>query len=288
MKKNKFLSGLSAKLALAIVALTTTLFTSCEKENIEIDVTPVPAKATIIPVVFANGKDVTSVAQITASAGTFKDGKITLEETTIAAQTITVTATYNNMSSSESVTIPALSAAEVYATSVNITLNYSSEDFSEPQQEGKVEIVEDAVITKQQTYDNPTNYWLNIPVTYKQLSGKTVTSVEYNIQNEELIQLVNSYNTGYTTKEVTEDTYVGAYSRLVVAVKQKTTKTTYVITPKTRAGEAVLAKFVVEEITTYLDSKGNEQIPGHSHAPNGHGHGHGNDSNAGGGIIFAD
>ena len=33
MKKNKFLSGLSAKLALAIVALTTTMFTSCEKEN---------------------------------------------------------------------------------------------------------------------------------------------------------------------------------------------------------------------------------------------------------------
>ncbi len=40
MKKNKFLSGLSAKLALAIVALTTTMFTSCEKENIGIEVTP--------------------------------------------------------------------------------------------------------------------------------------------------------------------------------------------------------------------------------------------------------
>ena len=51
MKKNKFLSGLSAKLALAIVALTTTMFTSCEKENIGIEVTPVNAKFIITPVV---------------------------------------------------------------------------------------------------------------------------------------------------------------------------------------------------------------------------------------------
>lgn len=288
MKKNKFLGGLSAKFALAIVALTTTMFTSCEKENIEIDVTPVPAKATIIPVVFANGTDVTSAAEITASAGTVKEGRIVLEGTSIAAQTVTVTATYNNMSNTESVTIPALAAAETYATSVNFTLNYSSNDFSEPQQEGSTVTVEDVTITNQQTYDNPTPYWLNVPVTYNQVSGKSVISAKYNIQNEELTKLVNEYNTGYTTKAVKEDTYVGAYSRLVVSVKQKTTRKKYIITTKSRAGETALVEFEVEEITTYLNSDGNQQIPGHSHAPAGHGHGHGNDENAGGGISFAD
>lgn len=66
MKKNKFLSGLSAKLALAIVALTTTMFTSCEKENIGIEVTPVNAKFIITPVVIdaTTGTDVTQSAEI--------------------------------------------------------------------------------------------------------------------------------------------------------------------------------------------------------------------------------
>ena len=45
MKKKSFLSGIGAKLALAAVALTTVVFTSCEKE--EFNVEPVelsPAK----------------------------------------------------------------------------------------------------------------------------------------------------------------------------------------------------------------------------------------------------
>ena len=47
MKKNSFLSGVNAKLALATVALTSVMFTSCEKE--EFNVAPVelePASAT--------------------------------------------------------------------------------------------------------------------------------------------------------------------------------------------------------------------------------------------------
>lgn len=287
MKKNNFLSGLSAKLALAIVALTTTMFTSCEKENIEIGITPVPAKATIIPVVFANGSDVTSAATITTSTGTISDGKITLEGTTIAAQEITVTATYNSMTNSATVKVPALTSAQVYATSVNITLNYSSDDFSAPQQVGDSETT--AITSSQeQIYDNPTDYWLNVPVKYNQVSGKTVLNADYNIQNEALTELVNSYNTGYKSKSVTEDTFVGAHSRLTVSVKTKTTRTTYTVSTKTRAAENVLVTFVVEEITTFLESDGNQNIPGHSHSHAGHGHGHGDDNNAGGGIIFAD
>ena len=49
MKKQIFKWFKSAKLALAIVALTTTMFTSCEKENIGIEVTPVNAKFIITP-----------------------------------------------------------------------------------------------------------------------------------------------------------------------------------------------------------------------------------------------
>ena len=53
MKKKSFLSGIGAKLALAAVALTTVVFTSCEKE--EFNVEPVelsPASATIVATVY--------------------------------------------------------------------------------------------------------------------------------------------------------------------------------------------------------------------------------------------
>ena len=53
MKKKSFLSGIGAKLALAAVALTTGVFTSCEKE--EFNVEPVelsPASATIVATVY--------------------------------------------------------------------------------------------------------------------------------------------------------------------------------------------------------------------------------------------
>ncbi len=53
MKKKSFLSGIGAKLALAAVALTTVVFTSCEKE--EFNVEPIelsPASATIVATVY--------------------------------------------------------------------------------------------------------------------------------------------------------------------------------------------------------------------------------------------
>lgn len=121
MKKNKFLSGLSAKLALAIVALTTTMFTSCEKENIGIEVTPVNAKFIITPVVIdaTTGTDVTQSAEIS-----FSKGNGTYEGTPeLASESININAKYKGMTGSASVTIPALKAGQFGAKEVTIILS---------------------------------------------------------------------------------------------------------------------------------------------------------------------
>ena len=47
MKKKSFLSGVNAKLALAAVALTSVMFTSCEKE--EFNVAPVELDPAMLP-----------------------------------------------------------------------------------------------------------------------------------------------------------------------------------------------------------------------------------------------
>lgn len=283
MKKNKFLSGLGAKLALAVVALTTTMFSSCSNEDIEIDVTPVNAKAIITPVVFAGGQDVTSNATIT-----YSEGNGIYEGASIAAKTITVTATYNNLTGSTTVNIPALTAAQVWTKTAIIILSYGKEDL-DVKQEGESSFTTETV-SKEYTHDNPSDYWYEVPVTYTKESGSKVISSVINTTDDTVKELINDYNTSVQTEEVTEKFPVGAHSRLVVQV-EKTIKTTkYNITQKTRAGETVLATFEVEETTTAVKADGNKQIPGHGHAPagHGHGHGHGDNGNAGGGIIIAD
>ena len=53
MKKKSFLSGIGAKLALAAVALTTVVFTSCEKEEFNVEpIEQAPASATIFATVY--------------------------------------------------------------------------------------------------------------------------------------------------------------------------------------------------------------------------------------------
>ena len=92
MKKIKFLNGINAVFALAVVALATA-FTSCEKEEFNVNIEPINAQATISPIVLAveNGvtTDVTSVATVTISPSATFTGNPTL-----AATTATVTASY--------------------------------------------------------------------------------------------------------------------------------------------------------------------------------------------------
>ena len=82
MKKKSFLSGIGAKLALAAVALTTVVFTSCEKE--EFNVEPVelsPASATIVATVYdlTTGEVLAPQAIVeTITAGT--DGTIAFQD----------------------------------------------------------------------------------------------------------------------------------------------------------------------------------------------------------------
>lgn len=285
MKKSKFLSGLSAKLALAAVALTTAVFTSCSNEDIEVNVTPVNAQAVITPVVFANGTDVTASATITFSDNS--NGKY--EATTIEAKTVTVTATYNGMTGSSSVNIPSLTAGKYWSQTVVITLNYGTENFDNQKVEGSTVTVKE-VKTDTKIHDNPSDYWYEVPITYTQTTGKKVVESQMNVANDELKEFINSQNVAQTTKTVTEEHPVFAHSRLEVYINTITTRTTYNVTLKTRAGETILATYTVEEVNTEVQAKSDAQIPGHGHAPAGHGHGHahGGSSNAGGGIIFAD
>lgn len=291
MRKIKFLNGVGAMFAFAVVALATT-FTSCEKEEFNVDVTPVNAKAVINPIVLAveNGvtTDVTGAATVSGTQ-TF-EGNPNLAETTSV-----LTVTYKDFSTEISVKVPALTAGQFATLTPTVVLQQEYDIVVEHSNEATEKANEVELV-------NLSDYWYKASVRYTVKSG--VEIVESHISTNDMVEkkiiqdFFDTFEDTYTAVEKEEKDFapVYAHSKTIVSVTYTTVSTKYEImkAAKTKAEGEVLATMTTKEYTTSkLDaSKTNLQIEGHNHAPAGHGHGHGHGhggyDNAGGGIINAD
>jgi hypothetical protein len=296
MKKIKFLNGINAVFALAVVALATT-FTSCEKEEFNVNIEPINAQATISPIVLAveNGvtTDVTTAATVTISPSATFTGNPTL-----AATKATVTASYKDMSVEVKVDVPELQAGQFASLTPTIILQKETA-------ETKIE-VEESTTDKKEPVDgknavaNPSDYWLTTTIRYTKKTGNKVVSTKNDATDFEDKMLVNQFfatlkDTYKEEPAVKENVKVYAHSQTEAKAVYTVVNTEYKIIKKTdattKAGDVTLGIAVVNNYTkTDLDIKVDQPIPGHNHAPqsHGHGHGHGDDGNAGGGIIIAD
>ncbi|MBQ8674532.1 MAG: DUF3869 domain-containing protein [Bacteroides sp.] len=312
MKKFKFLNGMSALFALAVVAVAT-IFTSCEKEEFNVNVTPANAQATISPIVLYveadKTTDVTALATITPATLTFTGNP------NLAAQKVTVSATYNSINASVEVAVPALNAGQ-FAT-ITPTIILQAPVVPDPEDPTTTITIaakaseSTATVAGNSSYmDNPSDYYWTTTATYTKRTGcedATITWDESKLNYTE-VAYVNAFlstlkNTYKTEEVVIKDVLVYAHSRTIVSVSYEIQTTTYEIektTTVTRAEETkeTLATIVVKnylntvatvDIDNEIPGHGNT-IPGHGHAPShtGHGHGHGDSENAGGGIIVAD
>lgn len=291
MKKIKFLNGINAMFALAVVALATT-FTSCEKEEFNVDVTPVNAQAVISPIVLAiqNGvtTDVTSQATITPSELSFTGNP------TLAAKSVDVTATFGDLSATVKVNVPALQAGQF--ASLTPTIILQDED-AETQIVAETTVSKDEK-TKEKIWDNYELFWYSLPsFTYVEKSGAKVVEGSKVINTTDLIEraaiesFFNTLQNTYTEKTVPTETgkySVYANSRTTASITYTITTTTYSIVKKTvpvsKADAAALGSIKVDDYTTSkLFVEQDQDIPDHGHS-HGHGHGHGGEYNAGGGI----
>lgn len=288
MKKIKFLNGMNAVFALAVVALATT-FTSCEKEEFNVDVTPVNAQAVISPIVLAieNGvtTDVTSKVTITPAELSFTGNP------SLAAKNVEVTAKYGELSATVTVKVPALQAGQYASLTPTIILQ---------EKDAPTQVVAEPTTTanedsKEKVWDNYELYWYNLPsFTYLEKKGAIVSSRVISDNVTDLIEraaiesFFNTLKETYmpTTITVPANKYaVYANSRTTASVTYTITTTDYKIVRKavTKADSEVLGSAKVDDYTTTtLTVTENQDIPGHGHT-HGHGHGHG-EGNAGGGI----
>jgi len=299
MKKIKFLNGISAVFAIAAVALATT-FTSCEKENFEVEVkpvTPINAEVQIKPIVlFVDDNvttDVTSKATITGAGTTTGNPELA------ANPAVTITATYEGITASVTVSYPELKAGQILVLTPTIVLQRTTKTDIVIPEDG---IKNPRTETKEGEIPNITNFWYTATATYTEKTGNKIVKKE--IIADDLTSLekvtVNNFFNGLS------DTYVEAQKEIpvtVYAASQTEVKVTYAITEttyeiyrknsvvtKAEVSEALVAVAVVDSYSTQIDVKEYQQIPGYDAPKPGHqhGHGHGNNPNAGGGIIIAD
>lgn len=293
MKKKSFLSGIGAKLALAAVALTTVVFTSCEKE--EFNVEPVelsPASATIVATVYdlTTGEVLAPQAIVeTITAGT--DG-------TIAATTKEISCpSFSNAEylpvEAITVAIPKLAKGQFALIPVNF---YAQKIVSAAK---NVTVSEDpTTIETTEVKNTPVTYGpydvdKNIDIEYAAKVGSEVVNI--NAINSYIETLVNSRAMSNENVIKVLKAVVGTYNTGIKTEMQKETRTikaqtTVTFSPVTTIIESVVTVTATVDGVEYtipnvqLRKAGATVVSESSESHAGHDHGHGDNSNSGGGA----
>lgn len=307
MMKNKFFSGLSAKLALATVALAALTFTSCDKEPFNTQIIFNPAKVIITPNVqyvdMASGtaKDVTSSATITFSGST-STGIIegTTTNPSIAAGSVNITATYNGLTGSTTVATPALQTGVVTFTPTIFIIKSDVYVLGAPTKiaDGETETLEleanESAFHDGRYIENASEYFMPIKVKYPIKNYRVQEGDAEIIDTEDpagVKAMIQRIVNGLTKDGVTyqeEELLVSAWAIWTATVTQSSAIYEYPLYRVAEDGtQKLVGKFVMKE-STFSELKPNE-VPHPSHAAHYiYGHGQKGGTNAGGGIINAD
>ena len=294
MEENSF-NPYFIKLALATVALTSVMFTSCEKE--EFNVAPVeldPASATIAITVYdlgdrsiiTEGLNITGDTEVKAGA----DGKI-------APETRKFTATKKDYLPGEGqAVIPALNKGQFAFVPVNIFLqkitDAAKDVYPTPDPETIKPEIGQVVDGGSYTNDSPESVVKEL--SYTAYVGQTVTNIDEvktwidanipatkALSNEELKAVlkaaVEGLNTGFTAVVRTEEVTIAPYT--TVTLKATTNYQTSVNNVSATV-DGVVYNIPGVNIKVALNTTATQDIVSITHD---HGHGHGNGNNAGGG-----
>ena len=283
MKKKSFFSGVNAKLALATVALTSVMFTSCEKE--EFNVAPVeldPASATIAITVYdlgdrsiiTEGLNITGDTEVKAGA----DGKI-------APETRKFTATKKDYLPGEGqAVIPALNKGQFAFVPVNIFLQKITDAAKDVYPTPDPETIKPEIgqVVDGGSYTNDSPEPVVQELSYTAYVGQTVTNIDevktwIDANIPVLKAAVEGLNTGFTAVVRTEEVTIAPYT--TVTLKATTNYQTSVNNVSATV-DGVVYNIPGVNIKVALNTTATQDIVSITHD---HGHGHGNGNNAGGG-----
>lgn len=302
MKKRNFLNGFGAKSALAAVALTTMVFTSCEKEEFNIEpVEVLPASATVVATVY----DIETGKVIDATCDPSSPYLVPVgADGTIAAQPVTITASLEPtyISNSGTVQVPALKKGQNAYIPLTIFLQPVSsavEDFTmTPDPEATVTPSEtkEAIITltneEEKEKKMPYIYQaregqkvLNLSEIEKKIDalqesdGRAANSLTMEQVKAALKAQLASYNKGFTYKDANGVAVVPAQAIVKVTPVTSYLETEYTMSATVNDKKWEISGVKVQKAVGTIATAGDPEYINH-----GHGHGHGDNGNAGGGA----
>lgn len=287
MKKKSFLSGISAKLALAAVALTTVVFTSCEKE--EFNVEPIelsPASASIFAIVYDQTTGEALGSQATPiPVGT--DGTIDDQEIEISCPSFDNTG-YLPVNSIK-VKVPKVGKGQIIVIPVNfyaLKITSAAQNITTSKDDVKPDAPKANDISKEYTgTGKPQIVDIEAMVGTKVLNKTEIYAYIETLVNSRAMSkvdiiavlkaLVNTYD-NMTTKTIQAEVTMPVGTTFVL--KPTTNMTTYTMSINATVDgvEYTIPNVKVQEAGV---TNANPEILSH-----GHGHGHGDSGNAGGGA----
>lgn len=285
MRKTNFLKGLSAKLALAVVAFGAVL-ASCTKEEFNVEYKANNAQ------IYFNPTVIDAATNTVVVGATFTGAETIIGTPNIAAGSATITATINEVSGSTTVAYAALPAGSIVTYSPVILL---SSEFDLVKVSSKVTGTETIVGQGEHghTHDglnwnyNASDYFAKFTPSWNITRENKVIKTEIFASSINLNTYINALNQSVHVKgEVEEPFMISAWGMYRADLTITSEDVTYNVISK--ATEGVVATIVVNEpVATAVCKLVEKAIPGHA----GHyheGHGHGENTNAGGGIVWGE
>jgi len=287
MKKKSFLSGIGAKLALAAVALTTVVFTSCEKEEFNVEpIEQAPASATI----FATVYDQTTGENLGTATTTIAAG----ENGAIAKQKVTVICPFSSAEylpvASIDVEVPEVAKGQMILIPVTFyaqKIASAAQNVSTSKDEDSIEQVKSESNKTSKEY---TGTGKPQEVEYDALVGtKILNKTELYSYIETLVnsRAMSNDNVIAVLKALV-DTYDNMATKTIKTEVTMTEGVTFVFKPVTPMTEYVMSisatvDNVIYTIPNVKVKEAGTTDPGLEVLS--HGHGHGDNGNAGGGAA---
>lgn len=287
MKKKSFLSGIGAKLALAAVALTTVVFTSCEKEEFNVEpIEQAPASATI----FATVYDQTTGENLGTATTTIAAG----ENGAIAKQKVTVICPFSSAEylpvASIDVEVPEVAKGQMILIPVTFyaqKIASAAQNVSTSKDEDSIEQVKSESNKTSKEY---TGTGKPQEVEYDALVGtKILNKTELYSYIETLVnsRAMSNDNVIAVLKALV-DTYDNMATKTIKTEVTMTEGVTFVFKPVTSMTEYVMSisatvDNVIYTIPNVKVKEAGTTDPGLEVLS--HGHGHGDNGNAGGGAA---
>lgn len=286
----------------ALALISGAIFTSCTEEDLNTTFTPAPAEVTINAKVFnaLTGKDVTAQATVTNA----NNGAVEYPNGVAAGTTVTVTASLNGLTASENVVLSFLPKGGKATYNVNLVLTgdqwvlVSTPVSVDEESEFKAAEGSHFVSHEGNTwFENATEYFLPVTVTYPVVNKTTVSAPKFNAgvlsADEEAAwtELAKSMNVSGAKTMETNSTKASAWSYIRAVVTYTTVTTDYTIKSQTDGTVAGTFQGVQKfsKVSCEWEEKAHPNHASHYQAGNGHNGGNAHASgNAGGGIVMPD